>query len=77
MHTDLYDAMTQFPDPGSLGALEQLGVNYVVMHLDLYDAAERDEAIARVTHFKDRVRLVYADDRARVYVLPNASARTE
>jgi len=75
MHTDLYDAMTQFPDAGSLGALEQLGVNYVVMHLDLYDPAERDEAFSRLKQFHDRVRLVYADDNARVFMLSGSSKR--
>jgi hypothetical protein len=45
-HEMLYDQLTRFPDEGSVRALERLGVNYVVLHREFYDAESYAKARA-------------------------------
>jgi hypothetical protein len=68
-HLDLYDALGQFPDEESLRMLGQFGVDFVVVHCDLYPAGEWPEVERRIQSFQSRLRPAYADDTARVYAL--------
>jgi hypothetical protein len=65
----LYRRLTRFPDEPSLRALEKLGVNYVVVHLDLYRPVERAALEERLRQWSSRLRLRYAADAGRVYAL--------
>jgi hypothetical protein len=68
-HTALYRALTSFPDGTSLEQLEQLGVNYVVVHTTYYPQDEWAQTRARLATYSSRLRLLYNDGQSRVYVL--------
>lgn len=47
-----------------------LGVTYVVVHLEYYAAEYRPEYETRLASFADRLQLVHQDGLGRVYRLP-------
>jgi hypothetical protein len=68
-HFELFTRMTRFPDESSLRLLQEFGVNYVVVHTDLYSQSERAEIERRLDAFHGRLELRYSDDTGRVYGL--------
>lgn len=68
-HALLYRQLREFPDEVSLDALSALGVNYVVVHTDLYPPAEWPAVDARIRSFATRLELVDSEGAGRVYVL--------
>ena len=57
------------PFEASLARLTALGVDYAVVHIDLYPAGEWPAVDARLRQFEDRLTLVYSSDTARIYAL--------
>ncbi|MDE3154430.1 MAG: hypothetical protein KGN76_04970 [Acidobacteriota bacterium] len=70
----LYVELTRFPDETSLDHLARLGVQYVVVHTDLYPPGEWPAVEARLVTFRDRLTLVHADGAGRVYELHTGTA---
>jgi hypothetical protein len=68
-HAVLYRQLRKFPDEASLDALSALGVNYVVVHTDLYPPAEWPVVDARIRSFATRLELVDSEGAGRVYTL--------
>ena len=68
-YTDLHWKLTRFPDDESLNALVELGVDYVVMHPDLYPETELADAEARFRRYSDWLRVEYLSPDGRVYSL--------
>jgi hypothetical protein len=66
---ELYDALGQFPDEESLRLLGQFGVDFVVVHCDLYPAGAWPAVEQRLQTFQPRLTQAYADATARVYKL--------
>jgi len=69
LHVQLYERLRSFPDDASLEMLERIGVDYVVVHLDMYrpgEFATVDNALAR---YATRLEPLYAGTTGRVYRL--------
>jgi hypothetical protein len=73
-HFELFTRMTRFPDEESLRLLQEFGVDYVVVHTDLYLPDERAEIGRRLDAYAGRLELRYSDDTGRVYALTPHSA---
>jgi hypothetical protein len=71
-HLDLYERLLRFPDEDSLRSLTQFGVDYVVVHTDLYPPGEWAQVERRMAAFQERLELRYADAAGRVYALRRA-----
>jgi len=74
LHETLYRQMRHFPDDQSLDSLHDLGVTYIVVHIDQYhEPGEWPEAEARLRRYEGlRLVLEYQDRGSRVYSLkPN------
>jgi hypothetical protein len=66
-HSVLYQELDSFPDLQSLQHLQDLGVTYVVVHIDLYPPQHWPDIDKRLQSFADRLKLEYRDPTARVY----------
>jgi len=71
LHEPLYRELVRFPDGTSLDSLARLGVNYIVVHGDLYTPEERARVDARLILFRDRLTLTHTEGDGRVYALHN------
>ena len=70
LHERLFRQLVRFPDTESLDALENLGVTYVVVHIDqYYEPGEWPEVEKRLRDYSSRLELEYEDRTARVYSL--------
>lgn len=67
LHSDLFRQLRFFPDLTSVAQLKQLGIDYAVVHVDLYAAGEWPSVEARLAEFADVLTLEYADETSRVY----------
>jgi len=68
-HLTLYYQLTHFPDEDSLRSLVQFGVDYIVVHPDLYPPGEWAQVERRLADFQGRIELRHADATGRVYAL--------
>jgi hypothetical protein len=75
-HQRLYMILTAFPDTASLRELEELGVNYAVLHRDFYSDEDWERVVARAAEFPDRLHLVAETADGRLYALPAAQPRS-
>ncbi len=76
LHEELYVQLTRFPDEESLQSLQSLGVNYVVVHSDLYPPDEWSKVGPRLEMFSAWLKLEHVDGAGRVYsIRPAAAAR--
>ncbi len=69
LHVRLYAELHEFPTESGLAELERLGVNYAVVHTEMYQPerwAEKERALAA---FGDRIRLLRVEGEGRVYGL--------
>jgi len=69
LHLKLYEELHEFPTESGLAELDRLGVDYVVVHTDMYQPdrwAEKERAIAG---FGSRIRLLKVDGEGRAYQL--------
>ena len=73
-YTDLHWKLTRFPDDESLNALADLGIDYIVMHPDLYPETELADAEARFRRYSDWLRVEYLSPDGRVYSLKRPAA---
>jgi hypothetical protein len=73
LHYELYDKLDSFPDDPSITRLEALGVNYVVIHTDLYPPGVWPEIAERLKTFESRLSLEHVDGAGRVYSLRPSS----
>ena len=69
LHEALYARLLTFPDEESLRSLTELGVDYVVVHSDLYTPDERPRIDARIAMFQPWLTLQHEDGAGRVYRL--------
>jgi hypothetical protein len=74
-HEELYWQLRLFPDDQSLASLAGLGVDYVVVHTDLYEPAEWPRIEERLRQFSAWLRLEHEEGRGRVYALTPPAAR--
>jgi hypothetical protein len=69
--SDVYWQLTKFPDETSLHTLSDLGVNYVVVHTDLYAQGDWPRTEDKIAHFSSQLRLEHIEGEGRVYsVIP-------
>jgi hypothetical protein len=75
LHEELYAQLVNFPDETSLRSLLRLGVDYVVVHADLYPPGEWPRVDARLGEFGEWLELEHEEGAGRVYRLrvPGAS----
>lgn len=69
LHLKLYEELHEFPTESGLAELERMGVNYVVVHTDMYQPdrwAEKEKALAA---FPDRIRLLRVAGEGRAYAI--------
>ena len=69
LHYELFRQLRVFPDEISLARLSALGVDYVVVHIDLYPPGEWPAVDERLRQFEKVLKLVYSDETARVYAI--------
>jgi hypothetical protein len=69
LHYELFRQLRVFPDEVSIARLTALGVDYAVVHIDLYAPGEWSAVEARLRQFENVLRLVYSSDSARVYAI--------
>jgi len=69
LHYELFRQLRLFPDEGSVARLTALGVDYAVVHIDLYPAGEWPAVEARLRQFENVLKLVYSSETARVYAI--------
>ena len=68
-HDALYKELARFPDQKTLATLADLGVNYLVVHSELYPASEWVGVRGRLDDFMDWLKLEHAEGSGRVYSL--------
>jgi hypothetical protein len=69
LHYELFRQLRLFPDETTLAQLTALGVDYVVVHIDLYPPGEWPVVEGRLRQFDKVLKLVYSDETARVYAI--------
>jgi hypothetical protein len=69
LHEELYAKMRTFPDEESVRSLQELGVNYVVVHSDLYLPGQWPAVEDRLKTFEPRLRLQHSARGGFVYGL--------
>ncbi len=68
-HLKLFAQLHEFPTEAGLSELERLGVNYVVVHTEMYQPdrwAEKERDLAK---FGDRIRLLQVEGEGRAYAI--------
>ena len=65
--------MRRFPDEASISHLLQLGVNYIVVHPDMYPPEDWKSVEARLAQPDPRLTLKYPGPGGRVYALSSPS----
>ena len=67
-HQDLDRVLNKFPTEASLRRLAEIGIDYVVVHIDLFDPALWPDVDARLRAYEATwLKLEYSDPAARVY----------
>ena len=67
LHEQLYDELRTFPDERSVLHLAEIGVTYVVVHREWYEAGEWPDVDRRLNAFAGRLTPVHEDATGRVY----------
>jgi hypothetical protein len=57
-HDGLFRKLANFPDEASLDALDEIGVRYVIFHVDLYRPGEWDRVSRKIESFSERLKLL-------------------
>jgi hypothetical protein len=74
-HQQLDQRLNAFPDDASVRRLAEIGIDYVVVHIDLFDPALWPEVDARLRSYEGSwLKLEYSDPAARVYSIRPAPA---
>jgi hypothetical protein len=69
LHYELFRQLRLFPDAQIIARLTALGVDYAVVHIDLYPPGEWPAVEERLRQFQDVLKLVYSTETARVYAI--------
>ena len=69
LHEVLFREMRRFPDEASISHLLQLGVNYIVVHPDMYPPDDWKVVESRLAQTDRRLTLKYSGPSGRVYAL--------
>jgi hypothetical protein len=69
LHHELFRQLRLFPDEVTVARLAALGVDYAVVHIDLYPPGEWPKVEDRLRQFEKELRLVYSDETSRVYAV--------
>jgi hypothetical protein len=75
LHYELFRQLRLFPDDATITRLAALGVDYAVVHVDLYPAGEWPAVEERLRRYEDVLKLVYSDETARVYAISASAHR--
>ncbi len=76
LHLKLYAELHEFPTESGLAELERMGVNYIVVHTDMYQPDRWAEKERDITAFGQRIRLLRVEGEGRVYAVgPPVPAR--
>ncbi len=73
-HDALYHELYAFPDEVSVTRLREIGVDYVVVHTDLYPPEDWAKVEARLAAFGDRLVLEHTAGAGRVYSINGSSS---
>ncbi len=73
LHEILFRQMRRFPDEASISHLLQLGVNYIVVHPEMYPPEDWKIVEARLAEPDRRLALKYSGPGGRVYALSGSS----
>ncbi len=68
-HMKLYAELHEFPTEAGLAELEQVGVNYVIVHTDMYQPDRWAEKEADIAAFGARIRLLRVEGEGRAYAI--------
>ncbi|MEO8362495.1 MAG: hypothetical protein ABI672_20885 [Vicinamibacteria bacterium] len=68
-HMDLYKELYDFPTEKGLAALERIGVNYVVVHTEMYQPERWAEKEAQIATYGERIRLLKVEGEGRAFWL--------
>jgi hypothetical protein len=72
LHMRLYTELHEFPTEPGLAELERLGVNYVIVHTDMYQPDRWAEKKRQIEGFGPRIRLLRVEGEGRAYALGGA-----
>ncbi len=76
LHLKLYAELHEFPTESGLAELERMGVNYIVVHTDMYQPDRWAEKERDIASFSERIRLLRVEGEGRVYAIgPPVPAR--
>lgn len=76
LHLKLYAELHEFPTESGLAELERMGVNYIVVHTDMYQPDRWAEKERDIASFGERIRLLRVEGEGRVYAIgPQVHAR--
>jgi hypothetical protein len=67
LHQSLYADLRAFPDENTIYKLEQLGIDFVVVHTDMYAPGEWELVEQRLERFKEWFTLQHVDGAGRIY----------
>ena len=73
LHEQLYLDLTEFPGGRSIDALRNVGVTYVVVHSDYYDAGRWRRVEPRLAQSAD-LQLVHTEGAGRVYAITSGAS---
>jgi hypothetical protein len=74
LHDQIYEDLLEFPDEKSVRRLSELGVDYVVVHTDLYAPGAWTTVEQRLGLFEQWLTLAHVEGAGRVYSLQRPSA---
>ena len=75
-HERLYDQLRNFPDDGVLPSLAKLGVDYVIVHTDLFEPGQWAVMEKRLESHRSWLTLQHVEGAGRVYRLnPNGAGQ--
>ncbi len=75
-HDALFRKLVNFPDEASIGALEQMGVRYAVIHRDAFDEDEWRDVKEKLQIFDNRLRLVAEEGNGLAYSLTRSKKKS-
>ena len=69
LHARLYGELRNFPDEASLRSLSEIGITFVVVHIDMYPPDEWPTVKRKLDDYAGRLALEYSDATGQVYRL--------
>jgi hypothetical protein len=69
LHENLYAELRRFPDDTTIRRLGELGIDYVVVHTDMYEPGEWAAVEQRLLQFRESLTLRHVEGAGRVYAV--------